>query len=212
MNLNNLTREGDSSKNDEANPISKKSEMSTIGRWTDKEHQKFLEAIKLYGNKWGKIVSFIGTRTVAQTRSHAQKHFAKLAKKKQSDPNIRESPSTDDKSVGLNQRRMSNLVTFKSSLPTIKRKKRKIIKNYEFLPNNEEVKEEMENYQTKISKPINEDIPYPSKNDYNVNIEFKTEEIYGENIKPLEFDTIPDPPTLKMNEEENVFIDLCGIY
>jgi len=48
--------------------------------WSDEEHQKFLEAIKLYDRDWKKIEKHIGTKTVIQIRSHAQKHFMKVQK------------------------------------------------------------------------------------------------------------------------------------
>ena len=51
------------------------------GRWTDEEHLKFLEALKLYGKNWNKVHRYVGSRTSAQTRSHAQKYFNKLSKK-----------------------------------------------------------------------------------------------------------------------------------
>eukprot|EP00873_Tetraselmis_striata_P021656 jgi/Tetstr1/441920/TSEL_030127.t1 len=47
-------------------------------RWTDKEHELFLEAVKLYGREWPKIEEHIGTKTAIQIRSHAQKFFTKL--------------------------------------------------------------------------------------------------------------------------------------
>lgn len=43
------------------------------GRWTNEEHQKFLEAIELYGRDWKKVQNYVGTRTSTQARSHAQK-------------------------------------------------------------------------------------------------------------------------------------------
>lgn len=50
------------------------------GRWTDEEHQRFIDAIKKYGKDWVKVQQYIGTRSTAQTRSHAQKYFGKLFK------------------------------------------------------------------------------------------------------------------------------------
>lgn len=50
------------------------------GRWTVEEHKKFLEAIGIYGRDWKKVQLHVGTRTTTQTRSHAQKYFAKAQK------------------------------------------------------------------------------------------------------------------------------------
>ena len=53
------------------------------GRWTKEEHYRFLEALKLYGKEWKKVQEHVKTRTSTQARSHAQKFFQKLEKKKQ---------------------------------------------------------------------------------------------------------------------------------
>jgi SHAQKYF class myb-like DNA-binding protein len=50
------------------------------GRWTKEEHEAFLSALKMYGKEWKKVAAKVKTRTVVQTRTHAQKYFQKLAK------------------------------------------------------------------------------------------------------------------------------------
>ncbi|CAI2365108.1 unnamed protein product [Moneuplotes crassus] len=50
----------------------------SAGRWTDKEHDMFIEGLKLYGRNWKKVEKHIGTRTGTQIRSHAQKFFHKV--------------------------------------------------------------------------------------------------------------------------------------
>ena len=51
------------------------------GRWLQEEHQKFIEAMFLYGNEWKKVQQHIKTRSSTQARSHAQKFFIRLRKK-----------------------------------------------------------------------------------------------------------------------------------
>ena len=48
------------------------------GRWTMEERIKFIEALIENGKKWKNIQDYIGSRTCAQTRSHAQKFLLKL--------------------------------------------------------------------------------------------------------------------------------------
>ena len=35
------------------------------GRWTDEEHARFLDALKIYGKNWNKVHRYVKTRTSA---------------------------------------------------------------------------------------------------------------------------------------------------
>ena len=61
---------------------------SKIGRWTLKEHIKYLQAIDRYGLNWKKIKKVIKTRTSNQIRSHSQKFYKKIKQCKDEDLGI----------------------------------------------------------------------------------------------------------------------------
>ena len=48
------------------------------GRWSYEEHIKFIEALVNFGKNWKDVQKYVGTRTTAQARSHAQKFLLKL--------------------------------------------------------------------------------------------------------------------------------------
>ena len=55
--------------------------MKQGGRWTEAEHQLFLEGLDLFGRDWRQIEEHIGgSRTCSQIRSHAQKYFLRKDK------------------------------------------------------------------------------------------------------------------------------------
>lgn len=49
-----------------------------VGRWSQEEHEVFLEGLESFGKQWKVIAGLIGTRTVVQVRTHAQKYFQKV--------------------------------------------------------------------------------------------------------------------------------------
>jgi SHAQKYF class myb-like DNA-binding protein len=49
------------------------SKSTATGRWTNREHGVFAEAMKLFPKNWKKISSYVKTRTAVQCRTHAQK-------------------------------------------------------------------------------------------------------------------------------------------
>lgn len=55
--------------------------MSSIyrdGRWTEEEHNIFVEAYKEHGKDWMKVSSIVGTRSNVQCRTHAQNYEVRL--------------------------------------------------------------------------------------------------------------------------------------
>ena len=46
--------------------------------WSPEEHQSFLRAYEAHGKNWRRVAEAVGTRTITQVRSHAQKYFLKL--------------------------------------------------------------------------------------------------------------------------------------
>jgi hypothetical protein len=48
------------------------------GRWLGPEHERFLQAMELYGNNFLQVAVYVRTRTKTQCRTHNQKHQQKL--------------------------------------------------------------------------------------------------------------------------------------
>ncbi|GLE06115.1 hypothetical protein PINS_up015326 [Pythium insidiosum] len=55
---------------------------SNRGLWSQEEHDRFLDAIKLFPNgPWKAIATHVGTRSVRQVQTHAQKYQEKVARR-----------------------------------------------------------------------------------------------------------------------------------
>ncbi|KAG7376743.1 hypothetical protein PHYPSEUDO_012801 [Phytophthora pseudosyringae] len=53
-----------------------------IGMWTEEEHARFLEGVKIFSSgPWKRVAAFVGTRNVRQTMTHAQKYRLKAARR-----------------------------------------------------------------------------------------------------------------------------------
>ena len=64
-------------------------QVELVGRkgdryWTEDEHDRFIEAVKLFGKDWAKITAHVGTRSRQSVYSHAQK----FRKRVEREPNL----------------------------------------------------------------------------------------------------------------------------
>lgn len=56
--------------------------MEGKGRWTEQEHDRFLEGMKLYPRcPWKVLADHIGTRSPRQVQTHAQKYYQKIERR-----------------------------------------------------------------------------------------------------------------------------------
>ena len=62
------------------NSVSATADGENSGRWTQEEHERFLQGLDMYGKKWTKVAEVVSSRTTVQVRSHAQKYFQKMVK------------------------------------------------------------------------------------------------------------------------------------
>lgn len=91
-----------------------------VGRWTEQEHMAFLEGLEKHGKQWKTIAGMIGTRTVVQVRTHAQKYFQKIERKSQAQGGSSGSVGVDVKPTSQLKRK-----SLPGTLPSNTRKKAK---------------------------------------------------------------------------------------
>lgn len=103
------------------------------GRWTEWEHQAFLDGLKECGREWKKVALRIPSRSSAQIRSHAQKYFAKLQRDQDTvmdsfsddgTPMEHAQPSTITSTVSLVEPEPTRILT-----PSIQRNVERILAN-----------------------------------------------------------------------------------
>ncbi|KAL7574868.1 hypothetical protein ACA910_010702 [Epithemia clementina (nom. ined.)] len=95
-------------------PVDDKGVEEKTGRWSEAEHKIFLEGLEQYGKQWKTISTMIGTRTVVQVRTHAQKFFQKMERK-----NKTKASSVPD--LPQTQNRASKRKSLPTSLPSRKK-------------------------------------------------------------------------------------------
>ena len=71
---------GEADTQPQAKPTNNDMRFDYAGRWTKEENETFLSGFKMHGKDWTKVAAHVSTRTVTQTRSHAQKYLQKLSK------------------------------------------------------------------------------------------------------------------------------------
>jgi len=92
--------------------------------WTAEEHQRFLDALKMYGVKEVKaIAAHVGTRSSTQVRTHAQKYFLKLDREKKTptDETQKEKdyePLSEDEDAIEPKKRKLSIEQLSPTLPT----------------------------------------------------------------------------------------------
>lgn len=52
-----------------------KAVKKTVGRWSNEERKRFMQAVELYGDDWPAVERFVATRTYKQIISYAFKQF-----------------------------------------------------------------------------------------------------------------------------------------
>jgi SHAQKYF class myb-like DNA-binding protein len=92
-----------------------------IGRWSQDEHSVFLLGLENHGKQWKVIAGLIGTRTVVQVRTHAQKYFQRMERRTSSPTTATttSSSSVDDMTLSSS---VDKTTTTTTSSTTTKRK------------------------------------------------------------------------------------------
>jgi len=96
--------------------VDDKAAEEKIGRWSEEEHNVFLDGLQTHGKQWKTISNMIGTRTVVQVRTHAQKYFQKLERKNKT-------KSSASVAVSISHTKASKRKSLPATLPSRKKAK-----------------------------------------------------------------------------------------
>jgi len=151
------------------------------GRWSFKEHIKFIEAIVEYGKNWKDVQKYVGSRSSTQARSHAQKFFLKLKAIK--------TPKFDFDFSNNNIKSLSDIIEIiKRKEDYIKRGKEYIISTLTSLSESISIESDSlcKNFKTKIKKHKKDEKDGKSINQIKIiehNKEIKNELFMNDNLE-----------------------------
>lgn len=97
-------------------------EKTNTGQWTSEEHERFVSAYHMYGKDWKKVASIVNTRSIVQTRTHAQKFMLNTGVVKKHRATI--GSSSDKKVVTSNNNPVNKAVSY-SRKPSVRAEKKK---------------------------------------------------------------------------------------
>jgi hypothetical protein len=56
-----------------------KAVKKTVGRWSNEERKRFMQAVSLFGFDWPAVEDFVGSRTLKQITNYAIKEYGPQA-------------------------------------------------------------------------------------------------------------------------------------
>ena len=178
---------------------------SSNGRWSQEEHDKFIEGIIKFGNDWKKVQKYVSTRSSTQARSHAQKFLLKLKnnkylKKYNIDISLSWSKLIQSLKNSFNDEILLQILK-DSSYNNIKNK-RKIVKKNKKLIKTDEIN--IINKNNEIKKELNkdDDIIFSTTSEYSFSFDDKKENI--NDFLFYQMGNIPEKNSINCNDTDYI--------
>ncbi len=178
---------------------------SSNGRWSQEEHDKFIEGIIKFGNDWKKVQKYVSTRSSTQARSHAQKFLLKLKnneylKKYNIDISLSWSKLIQSLKNSFNDEILLQILK-DSSYNNIKNK-RKIVKKNKKLIKTDEIN--IINKNNEIEKELNkdDDIIFSTTSEYSFSFDDKKENI--NDFLFYQMGNIPEKNSINCNDTDYI--------